>query len=175
MRLHKNGLVFLVIFTGGCGPSEQGPRTIADAIGPDGHFRGSVPTVQIEAILPKQSDPLQYVSELAALSKRLAFAVHAKAADLPPGATALDVKAYRPDIDQYGNERPNSFALVQFDIAVLKSAHIDHLDELAALDLAKDVRPEAAYQDDIATWCKGQTAASHFCALAGSTAGGKAP
>jgi hypothetical protein len=169
--------VFASLGQAACGgsSSSEPPRTIAEAARAGARIEQTRGDVVITATLPQQAQEEGYVSELGVLAKRTAQAIQKDAPDMPSGATTVTLLALRPDLDRLGNAGAHSFAMVTFDVADLKAAHVEKLGAYGVLDLAKEVRPILPWQLVIGNWCIMHDRAPNFCLLAHAGVGDGVP
>lgn len=174
-------LPVLIVLAGAlCACSDQpeagkAPTTIAAAAGAGAEIHDNYGDLLIEAKLPTQPQETEYVSQIGAVSKRVAEAVQAGASDLPPDVKTVSILALRPDLDRLGNDAAHSFAMVTYKVTDLKQAHIDRLGAFGVLDLAQEVHPVLPWQLAIGTWCVEHDRAPNFCMQAHSALGPGVP
>ena len=100
--------------------------------------------------------------------RRLALAVQAGAADLPPGASVLTFEIYGVDVDKLGNRTPGRLFASDYDVNDLKTADMAATGPAKALNLAIDLRIDHAGISPINAWCmRYPHVGGNFCDMAG--------
>jgi len=165
MRLTTWGLAGVVgVALAACGSSkEPAPSTIAAAAGAGSTQELNQDDLLVTARLPRQTEEIEYVSEIGVLAKHLAQAIQAGAPDLQPAAKTVSILTLRPDLDRLGNEDAHSFVMLTFNVSDLKAAQINRLGAYGVLDLATEVKPVLPWQLAIGSWCQQHDRAPNFC------------